>query len=239
MSPGCVSNDVDPMEAPSFTPELFAFLRDLAANNDREWFAANKARYVAEVQEPALAFVEDVGMRLPEEISPHFVADARTTGGSVFRIYRDTRFSKDKTPYKTHTGIQFRHARTRDVHAPGFYLHLEPGSVFMACGTWHPDRDTLHAIRTAIVGKPKRWEAIVDGLAPQFHLGGESLKRPPAGFDRDHPLIEELKRKDFIAISNLSEDAVLASGFLDEYLERCAAAGEFMRFLCDSARVAY
>src|SRR4051794_36073157 len=118
-------------EAPSFSPDLFAFLRELAANNDREWFAANKARYVAEVQEPALAFVEDVGMRLPQ-VSRHFVADTRTVGGSVFRIYRDTRFAKDKTPYKTHTGIQFRHARSRDVHAPGFYLHLEPGSVFMA-----------------------------------------------------------------------------------------------------------
>src|SRR5918992_6326144 len=111
-------------EAPSFTPDLFAFLRELAANNDREWFAANKTRYVADVQEPALAFIEDVGVRLPE-VSGHFVADARTVGGSLFRIYRDTRFSKDKTPYKTHVGIQLRHESGKDVHAPGFYLHLE------------------------------------------------------------------------------------------------------------------
>ena len=159
----------------------------------------------------------------------------------MFRIYRDTRFSKDKTPYKTHTGIQFRHARTRDVHAPGFYLHLEPGSVFMACGTWHPDRDTLHAIRTAIAGKPQRWTGIVEApeFAARFRLGGESLKRPPAGFDREHPLIEELKRKDFIAITSLTEADVLASGFLDQFLETCATASDFMRFLCDSARVAY
>ena len=149
------------VDEPSFSPELFAFLRELAGNNDREWFTANKDRYVAEVQEPALAFIEDVGMRLPE-VSRHFVADARTTGGSLFRIYRDIRFSKDKTPYKTHAGIQFRHERARDVHAPGFYLHLEPGSVFMACGTWHPDRDTLHAIRTAIAARPARWQAIVE-----------------------------------------------------------------------------
>src|SRR5215216_1552303 len=162
------------VEAPSFSPELFAFLRDLADNNDREWFAANKARFVAEVQEPALAFVEDVGLRLPD-ISRHFVADARTTGGSLFRIYRDVRFSKDKSPYKTQVGIQFRHARARDAHAPGFYLHLEPAGVFMACGTWHPDRDTLHAIRTAIATRPARWQAIVDELA--FRLGGEALKR--------------------------------------------------------------
>src|SRR5262249_27154978 len=125
-------------EEPSFTPELFSFLRDLAKNNERDWFLANTDRYVAEVQEPALAFIEDVGRRRPE-VSRHFVADPRATGGSLFRIHRDIRFSKDKTPYKTQVGIQFRHERTRDVHAPGFYLHLAPGSVFMACGTWHPD----------------------------------------------------------------------------------------------------
>ena len=227
-------------EAPSFSPGLFAFLRELADHNDREWFAAHKARYVAEVQEPALAFVEDVGMRLPD-VSRHFVADARPSGGSLFRIYRDVRFAKDKSPYKTQVGIQFRHAQSRDVHAPGFYLNLGPDSVFMACGTWHPDRDTLHAIRTAIAAKPGRWQAIVEDAAFQerFRLGGEALKRPPAGFDRDHPLIEELKRKDFIAVTDLSESDATASGFLDRFLALCGEASGFMRFLCDSARVPY
>ncbi len=218
----------------SFTPELFGFLRDLAANNEREWFNANKERYVAEVQEPALAFIEDVGFRLPE-ISRHIVAEPR----SMFRIHRDIRFSKDKTPYKTHLGIQFRHERTRDVHAPGFYLHLEPGTVFMACGSWHPDRDTLHAIRTAIATRPKRWLGIVDELGDTFRLGGESLKRPPAGFDKDHPQIEDLKRKDFIAYTDLTEADAIAGDFLDRFIELCGAAGGFMRFLCDGARVEY
>jgi uncharacterized protein (TIGR02453 family) len=227
-------------EEPSFSPELFAFLRELAAHNDREWFAANKDRYVAEVQEPALAFIEDVGLRLPE-VSRHFTADPRTTGGSLFRVYRDVRFAKDKSPYKTHTGIQFRHAQARDAHAPGFYLHLEPGTVFMACGTWHPDRDTLHAIRTAIAVRPARWQAIVDEPAFQqhFRLSGETLKRPPAGFDPEHPLIDELKRKDFVAIADLSEAEATAGEFLDRFLALCAASGGFMRFLCESARVAY
>ena len=230
---------METVEAPSFGPELFAFLRELAANNDREWFAANKERYVACVQEPALAFVEDVGMRMPD-VSRHIVADPRTTGGSLFRIYRDTRFSKDKTPYKTHCGIQFRHARTRDVHAPSFYLHLEPGTVFMACGLWRPERDTLHAIRTAIAAKPARWTDIVDGMAAAgFRQSSERLKRPPAGFDRDHPLIEELKRKDFTATADFDEDAAVASGFLDAFLARCEAAEDFMRFLCAAARVEY
>jgi uncharacterized protein (TIGR02453 family) len=228
------------VEEPSFSPELFAFLRELVDNNDREWFTAHKARYVAEVQEPALAFVEDVGLRLPE-VSRHFVADARTTGGSLFRIYRDIRFSKDKTPYKAHAGIQFRHERARDAHAPGYYLHLEPGSVFMACGTWHPDRDALHAIRTAIAARPSRWQTIVEEPAfrQHFRLGGETLKRPPAGFDRDHPLVDELKRKDFIAVAGLTEADATAGDFLDRFLDLCAAAGGFMRFLCDSARVSY
>jgi uncharacterized protein (TIGR02453 family) len=228
------------IEAPSFSPELFAFLRELAENNDREWFAANKARYVAEVQEPALAFIEDIGLRLPD-VSRHFVADPRTVGGSLFRIYRDTRFSKDKSPYKTHVGIQLRHERARDAHAPGFYLHLEPDSVFMACGTWHPDRDTLHAIRTAIATQPARWQAIVDDPAFQerFRFGGEALKRPPAGFDAAHPLIDELKRKDFIAIADLTQSDITSSGFLDSFLELCAEAGGFMRFLCAGARVPF
>jgi uncharacterized protein (TIGR02453 family) len=192
------------------------------------------------VQEPALAFVEDVGLRLPD-VSRHFVADARTTGGSLFRIHRDMRFSKDKSPYKTQVGIQFRHARSRDAHAPGFYLNLQPGRVFMACGTWRPDRDSLHAIRTAIAARPGRWQAIVDGPAfrERFRLGGEALKRPPAGFDRDHPLIDELKRKDFVAVTDLTESDATATGFLDSFLDLCGEAGDFMRFLCDSARVSY
>ena len=236
MTPSANMSQVEP----SFTPELFTFLRDLAKHNERDWFLANKDRYVAEVQEPALAFVEDVGMRM-SEISPHFVADARTNGGSVFRIHRDIRFSKDKTPYKTHTGIQFRHARAKDVHAPGFYLHLEPGSVFMACGLWHPERDTLHAIRTSIAAKPARWTDVVEEpkFTEQFRLSGESLKRPPAGFDRDHPMIDALKRKDFIAVTDLSEAEATSGEFLDRFLALCNDAADFMRFLCAGARVEY
>ena len=228
------------VEAPSFSPELFEFLRELAANNDREWFAANKARYVAEVQEPALAFVEDIGMRLPE-VSRHLVADARTQGGSLFRIYRDVRFSKDKSPYKTHVGIQFRHAHAREAETPGFYLHLEPGSVFLGCGIWHPGRDALHAIRTAMAARPSRWQAVIDDptFGQRFRLGGESLKRAPAGFDPEHPLIEELKRKDFIAVADLTEADATAGGFLDQFLELGSEADAFMRFLCDTARVPY
>src|SRR5918994_181068 len=181
-------------EEASFGPGLFAFLAELREHNDRDWFAGNKDRYEAHVLEPALAFVEDFGYRL-QEISPHFAADPRRSGGSLFRIYRDTRFSKDKSPYKTNTGMHFRHKRAKDVHAPGYYLHLAPGEVFAGGGIWHPDGPTLTAIRQAIVDDPDRWRAATEGL----ELGGEALKRVPNGFDKEHPYAEDLKRKDCFA----------------------------------------
>src|SRR5262245_24871002 len=133
-----------------FDPDLFEFLSDLREHNDREWFAANKARYEAHVLEPALAFIEDFAFRLPE-ISSQFRADPRKSGGSLFRIQRDTRFSKDKSPYKTNVGMHFRHASAKDAYAPGFYLHLAPGEVVAGGGIWRPDTQTANKIREAIV----------------------------------------------------------------------------------------
>ncbi|PIP02194.1 MAG: TIGR02453 family protein, partial [Zetaproteobacteria bacterium CG23_combo_of_CG06-09_8_20_14_all_54_7] len=104
--------------ATHFTPATMAYLETLAANNNRDWFQEHKHRYEQDVREPALAFIEAVGARLPA-IAPHFTADARKMGGSLMRVYRDSRFSKDKTPYKTNIGIQFRHEAGKDVHAPG------------------------------------------------------------------------------------------------------------------------
>ena len=109
---------------PHFTPALFKFLRELNKNNTREWFQANKDRYETDVRNPMLGFIADFAPYL-EGLSPQFVAEPRRSGGSMFRIHRDTRFSKDKSPYKTHAAAQFGHARGKDVHAPGFYLHLE------------------------------------------------------------------------------------------------------------------
>src|SRR5215813_8431504 len=155
-----------PESTREFDPEFFDFLVELAANNDREWFAENKERYEAEVLEPALAFIEDFGYRLAE-ISPNLRADSRRNGGSLFRIYRDTRFSRDKTPYKTHTGMHFRHVAAKDVHAPGYYLHLAPDHVFGGGGIWRPDTQTSNRIREAIVAKPKAWRAATVG-SPEF-----------------------------------------------------------------------
>src|SRR4051812_48476114 len=101
-----------PESTREFDPEFFDFLIELAANNDRDWFAAHKERYETQVLEPALAFIEHSGPRL-SETTPPLRADPRRNGGSLFRIYRDTRFSRDKTPYKTHTGMHFRHVAAK------------------------------------------------------------------------------------------------------------------------------
>ena len=212
-----------------FEPEIFDFLAELRENNYRDWFQANKDRYRKDVQEPMLAFISAFTEPL-RSISPHFVADPRPSGGSMFRIYRDVRFSRDKSPYKVHAAAQFRHREGRDVHAPGFYLHLEPGSVFMGSGLWHPAGPTLNAIRSAIVDDPARWREASEGL----ELGGESLKRGPRGYDPDHPLLDDLKRKDFVCFINSSPAAACKRGFLKKFTNTCSAASPFMSFLTEA-----
>jgi uncharacterized protein (TIGR02453 family) len=214
-------------------------MRELRDHNAREWFAENKTRYLEDVQEPAIEFVADFEAHL-RKISPNFRADARPVGGSLFRIQRDIRFSKDKTPYKTHTGIHFRHRSASDVHAPGFYLHLEPGTVFAAVGIWHPDTATQRRIRDRIVGDPAAWKRAKGGsFGKTYELTGDTLKRPPPGYPPDHPLIEDLKRKDFVGEAHLSEKRATSAGFLTEYTGLCRAAVPFLRFLCSAVGVPF
>jgi uncharacterized protein (TIGR02453 family) len=130
-----------------FTPAFFKFLRDLKAHNDRAWFQANRERYVADVEAPMLQFITDVGERLPD-ISPAYVANRRRVGGSMYRISRDTRFSADKSPYKTWVAATFKHRSfSKDVPTPGFYLHLGPKECFAGGGIYHPEMPTLTKIR--------------------------------------------------------------------------------------------
>lgn len=215
-----------------FGPELFDFLRELSSNNNRDWFTANKERYERDVREPMLQLINDFEAPL-RAISRHFVADPRKSGGSLFRIYRDTRFSKDKTPYKTNVAAQFRHREGKNVHAPGFYLSLAPGEVHLGAGIWHPDSPSLAKIRQAIVDRPRAWKNAVSGEAfgDTFELGGDSLKRAPKGFDPEHPLIEDLKRKDFVAFARLDESVALDGDFLERYAEHCRIAAPLTRFL--------
>ena len=220
-------------QGPHYSKATFSFLKDLARHNDREWFASNKGRYEEAVKEPALRFIVDFAPRL-KAISPHFRADPRGNGGSLFRIFRDTRFSKDKSPYKTHTGIQFRHDAGKDVHAPGFYLHLEPGACFMGLGIWRPDGGTLRTLREGLVEHPEEWKKVVGkkSFTRLFELMGDQLSRPPRGFDPAHPLVEDLKRKDFVASASLTEAQVTSAGFMDLFVQHCEAGAGFMAFLC-------
>jgi uncharacterized protein (TIGR02453 family) len=219
--------------AAAFRPTLFRFLEELSTHNDREWFAANKARFESDVRDPMLAFIRDVGVPLTR-ISRHVVADPRPVGGSLFRIYRDTRFSKDKTPFKTHVAAHFRHRAARDVHAPGFYLHLEPGRVLLGAGLWHPDPATLLAVRQAIARNGAAWKRAVG--SPAFRrvcrLEGESAKRPPRGFDPGHPAIDDLRRKDFVAMRRRSETDALSPRFPERFLAFCRTSAPLNAFLC-------
>lgn len=211
------------------TPKLFRFFRELDQNNDREWFTAQRQRYHDEVRDPLLDLIEAFGSRL-QKISPYLVADPRPLGGSLFRIYRDTRFARDKRPYKTHAGIHFRHVEAADVHAPGFYLHLEPGSVFAAAGMWRPDGEALLGIRRAMVTHPDRFKRAISRRGAKLD-DGERLKRPPRGFDPEHPLVEDLKRKSFTASARFNQTQACAPDFLDRYARASQQAAPLMEFL--------
>ena len=223
-----------------FRPALFTFLRDLAANNDRNWFEANRSRYEKDLLHPAQQFITDFAPRL-RRISRHFNADPRPGKGTLFRIYRDVRFSKDKSPYKIWIGIQFRHKEAKDAHAPGFYLHLQPGNVMAGAGIWHPDTSTTNRIRDAIVEDSAKWKRITRGkrFSEKFEIGGDSLKRPPRGYDPEHPLIEDLKRKDFFGMAKFSQKEATSAEFMDHYEEACRTSGPLMKFLCRAVGVDY
>lgn len=224
-----------------FSEEMFVFLRELSNNNNRPWFQENKSRYEQHVLVPVQEFIESVGQFLPL-ISESFVADPRRQGGSMFRIYRDARFSKDKRPYKEHVGCQFRHRAGKDAHAPGFYLHISPHEVFIGGGVWVPPNSVLDQIRQAIVNHPGRWEDVVNDsalLARYGGVAGDGLKRPPRGYDAQHPYIDDLKRKSFIATQQLPPESVFSADFIDEVEAGFNDLAPLMGFLCRAINVSY
>jgi uncharacterized protein (TIGR02453 family) len=223
-----------------FSTHSFDFLDTLAVNNRRDWFIDHKQQYEDVIRTPALRFIEDMAAELPA-ISPHFQAVAKKAGGSLMRVHRDVRFGKDKRPYKTNVGIQFRHEAGKDVHAPGFYLHIEPGENFVGVGIWRPDSAALGKIRDAIVEKGEQWQAAINDkvFRGTFEMSGESLKNPPRGYDKQHPLLEDLKRKDFIAINRLSDQQINSARLMDQVLERFATASPYVQFLCQALELRY
>ena len=221
------------MTSPYFSKDTIKFLNELAANNNRSWFNDNKQRYEDVVRSPSLAFIEDIGKELPK-LSPHFRAIPKKVGGSLMRIYRDIRFSKDKTPYKTNIGINIRHITATDMHGPCYYFHVEEQSCFFGCGIWRPDAVRLRKIRECIDGNPRTWlKAINDKkFKQQFTLNGSTLTNPPRGFAKDHPLMEDLKRKDFVASYDFNHDLLFSPDLLKTTMKAYANASLFMRYLC-------
>ncbi len=224
----------------SFRPETIGFLRELKRNNTRDWFNENKPRYEEDVLDVALHFIQSMHDPL-QKIAPHFTAIPKRMGGSLMRVYRDTRFSKNKTPYKTNIGIQFRHEQAKDVHAPGYYVHIDPDEVFLGVGLWRPEPTALAAIRERISLKQAEWLRARDDrvFKRHFRLGGESLSRPPRGFDKEHPLIDDIKRKDFVAFKNMRLVEATEARFQQKVETAFKAATPMMKFLCNAVGVPY
>ncbi|MFA3790157.1 DUF2461 domain-containing protein [Aliiglaciecola sp. SL4] len=218
-----------------FDPSLMTFLRQLTSNNDKNWFADHKQEYEDKVRSPTLKFIDGMDSWI-KMISPHYEAIPKKIGGSMMRPYRDVRFSKDKSPYKTNVGIQFRHEIGKNVHAPGFYLHIEPDNVFLGVGTWRPEPEALKSIREYIALKPDSYEDAIQHAPFNeiYEMSGEKLKRPPKGFSADHALIEEIKRKDFIAICRLPEAFLFGGDLCEEVARRYGRAQPLQKFLCDA-----
>ncbi|MGH8946657.1 MAG: DUF2461 domain-containing protein [Acidimicrobiia bacterium] len=226
-----------------FSPSLFSFLRELADNNEKTWWDRNKDRYIEMVREPALDFISDFAPHL-DAISPHFLAEAKTVGGSLMRPYRDVRFSPNKTPYKTNVGIQFRHGMGQDVHAPGFYLHLEPAGSFAGVGIWRPDTATARLIRQSIAAHPEKWATAIGArtFSKVWSLErdeDEMLRRVPKELDQDHPHRDDLRLKSFVAFSRLSQREVTTAGFDERLASMFGRSRGYAGFLCDAVGAAF
>jgi uncharacterized protein (TIGR02453 family) len=224
-----------------FPKDFFAFFRELKANNDRAWFEANKARFRENVQAPLSDFIAALAPHLAK-VSKQFVADPRPNGGSMFRIYRDVRFARDKRPYKEHAACQFRHRFGRDVHAPGFYVHIAPDEVFYGGGLWMPDADALLKVRERVATKPNLWRKIVADkqfISTFGSIEGEQLSRPPRGFDQTHPFIADIKRKSFVAGCNSTVQSAQSTSFVEEVSGGIQLVAPLIRFLCGALDVPF
>jgi len=224
-----------------FSDDLYIFLKDLARNNDKQWFAENKERYLRFAKEPAVEFILAMKEKL-EGISPSYIADPRTNGGSMFRIYRDTRYSKNKKPYKENIGFQFRHVAGKDAHAPGYYVHIQPGDSFAGGGVWLPPTPVLNRVRDAITAKSEEWKKIKQFIADSGNISffeGARLKRHPRGYPADHPLIEDLKRKTIFAGRSFKDTEITSSRFIDSVEDVFIDLVPLMRFINDALGLSF
>jgi uncharacterized protein (TIGR02453 family) len=196
----------------SITTENFEFLKELGLNNNRDWFTENKKRYEANLKN-IVVFADALLAKMNE----HDVLETPTGKKSLFRIYRDVRFSKDKSPYKTHWSGSFR--RASQLRRGGYYFHIQPGNQsFIGGGFWNPSKEDLHRIREEIAADPSEMRVILSN--PDFiktfgGLQGEQLKTAPKGFDKEHPAMDLLRYKQFIFGRNFTDKEVLQPNFLE------------------------
>jgi len=217
-----------------FTDKTFKFLRSLARNNDRAWFMAHKPAYDEHVRAPFLRLLTDL-QPIVAEVSAHYRSDPRPVGGSLFRIQRDTRFANDKTPYKTWQGARLMHARGRQVEAPLFYLHLQPGRCFIGAGLWHSPTDVQRRVRQFIVDNPGSWQAAAHAAAfrKRFDLDdSEMLVRVPKGYPADFPWLDDLRRRNFVAERPLDDTTMTGPRLRQTLATDIAALGPFVDYLC-------
>jgi len=216
-----------------FSKKTFDFLRALRRNNNRTWFNDHKADFERHVRDPYLQFITDMQAPLAK-ISQHYRADPKKSGGSLFRIYRDTRFANDKTPYKTWAAARFFHERRHQMPAPSFYLHLQPGDCFAGGGIWHPEPPTLKKIRDFVYENPATWKKATHGkkFRETFTMWGESLSRPPRGYDASHELIEDLKRKNFAAGVGFNDAVATSSELMPTVVSTFKQIAPMNDYLC-------
>lgn len=220
-----------------FPPEGLRFLSELAANNNREWYEEHKQDYRRYVVEPALIFVEILGQRLQQEISSGIIYDTRTNGsGSLMRIHRDTRFSEDKTPYKTHVGLMFWEGPAKKLENPGFMLHLDPTGGEVYGGVYMFSKPLLTAYRTAVLDENlgSQLTAALETVqgAGGYTTGGEHYKRVPRGFDADHERADLLRYNGLHASSpRIDTGAIISPELVELCLQHCRAMAPLQQWL--------
>jgi uncharacterized protein (TIGR02453 family) len=193
---------------PCFGPEALTFLRNLARHNDRAWFQPRKAQFEAELKEPMLALIRSITEAMTE-FAPAFVRPAEK---SIFRIYRDTRFSSDKRPYKTHVAAWWSHQGLEKTSGAGYYFHVSAKEVVIAAGSYMPDKDQLAAIRNWLLDHHAEFRKLIESTKVRRafkEFEGETLSRPPKGFPADHPGLDLIRRKQWGLSATLPAEAAL------------------------------
>lgn len=213
--------------------DTLEFITDLAEHNDREWFGENKARYEI-AKDNVLQLVAQIIPKLAV-IDPEFSVDTPAKK-CLMRIYRDVRFSKNKNPYKTNYGISFN-VKPKGIPDPGYYLHIQPGQSFFAAGFWMPEAAILKKVREEIDYNASEFLSILDNknFKKLYTLEqADKLKNAPKGYEVDHPQIEFLKLKSFIALTPIKDNDLLGQGIINQLEEAFTGIYPFVQFLRNS-----